>query len=137
MILSIIEKPINKLALQEQVLQKYGQVTRKNVRRIHEIEYTVQKFQKVCEQAEQFENRFNGLDSKLHEQNRHFDTIMNDFNHRLTEDVPDAFAEQKRELDSWKRWFARIQRDCEEMSCLLYTSPSPRDATLSRMPSSA
>ena len=24
-----------------------------------------------------------------------------------------------------------------EMSCLLYTSPSPRDATLSRMPSSA
>ena len=25
----------------------------------------------------------------------------------------------------------------EIMSCLLYTSPSPRDATLSRMPSSA
>ena len=24
-----------------------------------------------------------------------------------------------------------------EMPCLLYTSPSPRDATLSRMPSSA
>ena len=24
-----------------------------------------------------------------------------------------------------------------DMSCLLYTSPSPRDATLSRMPSSA
>ena len=25
----------------------------------------------------------------------------------------------------------------ENLSCLLYTSPSPRDATLSRMPSSA
>ena len=25
----------------------------------------------------------------------------------------------------------------EDISCLLYTSPSPRDATLSRMPSSA
>ena len=25
----------------------------------------------------------------------------------------------------------------EDMACLLYTSPSPRDATLSRMPSSA
>ena len=25
----------------------------------------------------------------------------------------------------------------EELGCLLYTSPSPRDATLSRMPSSA
>ena len=27
--------------------------------------------------------------------------------------------------------------DFDEMTCLLYTSPSPRDATLSRMPSSA
>ena len=27
--------------------------------------------------------------------------------------------------------------DAEEKNCLLYTSPSPRDATLSRMPSSA
>ena len=34
-----------------------------------------------------------------------------------------------------------VYRDCCEVSthniCLLYTSPSPRDATLSRMPSSA
>ena len=28
-------------------------------------------------------------------------------------------------------------KDLEDMICLLYTSPSPRDATLSRMPSSA
>ena len=30
-----------------------------------------------------------------------------------------------------------IKADTEPGSCLLYTSPSPRDATLSRMPSSA
>ena len=30
-----------------------------------------------------------------------------------------------------------IRRSTKHMSCLLYTSPSPRDATLSRMPSSA
>ena len=29
------------------------------------------------------------------------------------------------------------RRDRMYMTCLLYTSPSPRDATLSRMPSSA
>ena len=29
------------------------------------------------------------------------------------------------------------QRRAESVTCLLYTSPSPRDATLSRMPSSA
>ena len=30
-----------------------------------------------------------------------------------------------------------ITIDGKDISCLLYTSPSPRDATLSRMPSSA
>ena len=31
----------------------------------------------------------------------------------------------------------KLEYYIEEESCLLYTSPSPRDATLSRMPSSA
>ena len=31
----------------------------------------------------------------------------------------------------------QFQRWKEYLDCLLYTSPSPRDATLSRMPSSA
>ena len=30
-----------------------------------------------------------------------------------------------------------MERAAQEIICLLYTSPSPRDATLSRMPSSA
>ena len=33
-------------------------------------------------------------------------------------------------------WFL-AERDTTNNTCLLYTSPSPRDATLSRMPSSA
>ena len=33
--------------------------------------------------------------------------------------------------------FAQIAEAYEVLGCLLYTSPSPRDATLSRMPSSA
>ena len=36
-----------------------------------------------------------------------------------------------------KRRMAAMAGDCSEGTCLLYTSPSPRDATLSRMPSSA
>ena len=32
---------------------------------------------------------------------------------------------------------AREMREAPYLACLLYTSPSPRDATLSRMPSSA
>ena len=32
---------------------------------------------------------------------------------------------------------AELERTREELSCLLYTSPSPRDLSTSRMPSSA
>ena len=34
-------------------------------------------------------------------------------------------------------WLVILKHDSVVFSCLLYTSPSPRDATLSRMPSSA
>ena len=38
--------------------------------------------------------------------------------------------------DAWVgKWAAGLSAQC--CNCLLYTSPSPRDATLSRMPSSA
>ena len=44
---------------------------------------------------------------------------------RVNEDRPDTTKGQK------------TSQRCKGKSCLLYTSPSPRDATLSRMPSSA
>ena len=34
-------------------------------------------------------------------------------------------------------WSGRLESHLGNYTCLLYTSPSPRDATLSRMPSSA
>ena len=50
--------------------------------------------------------------------------------------------EEKRYILVWRDNFNEVEKlDYDEfkefMSCLLYTSPSPRDATLSRMPSSA
>ena len=56
-------------------------------------------------------------------------------------------GEQFRQFSNDKRGFLRLIRwlktwpikqvVLEASGCLLYTSPSPRDATLSRMPSSA
>ena len=42
----------------------------------------------------------------------------------------------KQELNLWKRGFTP-QAEIWNGSCLLYTSPSPRDLSTSRMPSSA
>ena len=57
------------------------------------------------------------------------------------------FQDTMSNIAQWKYWFREwddilIQvhdvKDIEQAkACLLYTSPSPRDATLSRMPSSA
>ena len=41
------------------------------------------------------------------------------------------------ETSGLKTYHARNLTDVDDKTCLLYTSPSPRDATLSRMPSSA
>ena len=41
------------------------------------------------------------------------------------------------EINAYPEEEIRISLDFQRLSCLLYTSPSPRDATLSRMPYSA
>ena len=55
-------------------------------------------------------------------------------------DVPKWLSEKnKRKLRKDAEYGRRVElvQDLEFTCCLLYTSPSPRDATLSRMPSSA
>ena len=47
------------------------------------------------------------------------------------------FVYLKNQLAKLERAIANYMLDKHTNSCLLYTSPSPRDATLSRMPSSA
>ena len=66
---------------------------------------------------------------------------------QLERDKIDSFWEiTKAELEECKASLRVKDREAEELEerhrveikvCLLYTSPSPRDATLSRMPSSA
>ena len=50
----------------------------------------------------------------------------------LTDREIQALIKAKKQQDIKEKW-----EMLEEKNCLLYTSPSPRDATLSRMPSSA
>ena len=53
------------------------------------------------------------------------------------EETPFAIDGVKPVFDAEGNQVGFEQNDIEIVSCLLYTSPSPRDATLSRMPSSA
>ena len=53
------------------------------------------------------------------------------------EEKNNQLLELKQEIVSEDIATKEKDKDKEEKICLLYTSPSPRDATLSRMPSSA
>ena len=44
---------------------------------------------------------------------------------------------QYREMAAFSQFASDLDASTKQLLCLLYTSPSPRDATLSRMPSSA
>eukprot|EP00657_Telonema_sp_P-1_P012067 TRINITY_DN824_c0_g1_i1.p1 TRINITY_DN824_c0_g1~~TRINITY_DN824_c0_g1_i1.p1 ORF type:complete len:114 (+),score=63.18 TRINITY_DN824_c0_g1_i1:146-487(+) len=52
--------------------------------------------------------------------------------------VDPAYEEQKQKIEELKEQVVTLKRYTEKLvTCLLYTSPSPRDRTRSRMPSSA
>ena len=53
---------------------------------------------------------------------------------RTLNELDGAFVYARDALLHYARWMADKE---QPYLCLLYTSPSPRDATLSRMPSSA
>ena len=79
-----------------------------------------------------------GLSSAVQEMNnkghREDTIIAGDF--LCDQDIVSLRTSQSiREMDLLERRGVIFQRDAK--GCLLYTSPSPRDATLSRMPSSA
>ena len=61
-VLSVVDKPVKKMKLLEEMVSKYADSTRKNVRRIHELEYVIQKFAKESSAIESFEKRFKGLE---------------------------------------------------------------------------
>ena len=65
-------------------------------------------------------------------------SFANEYNETPTKEIISIEVEKRKDLnqDSLKDILHLIE--ClDDYPCLLYTSPSPRDATLSRMPSSA
>lgn len=58
MIVTLLSKPLMKMDALEEMFSKYSESTRKNVRRVQEIEYVIQKLQRAANLGDQFETRF-------------------------------------------------------------------------------
>ena len=85
--------------------------------------------------------------SSNHESQELSDLVMetlrrahDDVERQVSRKLESAFASQtqlKKELSEVKSKNGELEKDLAKITCLLYTSPSPRDRTRSRMPSSA
>lgn len=87
---------------------KYAESLRKNVRRVHELEFIVQKFQKVAIASESFDKQFLKLETEVQAQKVIFQDDILGIKKYMHEDIPDMMENQKFELEGWKRWFERI-----------------------------
>ena len=83
------------------------------------------------------------LDENIEEELIHdpeiFQEMRDDFENDLTEATnmqPQGHLDRNNETTLFTKYTCRFLA-VWQYTCLLYTSPSPRDATLSRMPSSA
>lgn len=57
----MLKEPLMKMSLQENLMTKFGEALRRNIRRTHDIEHVVEKYQRAQTFADSFEERFNGL----------------------------------------------------------------------------
>ena len=108
LVITLIKEPLTKMSLQESILAKFGEALRRNIRRTHDIEHIVEKYQRAQSYVDSFEERFENLEKKMKLQATVYDDEILKIKHKVNEDVPDQLNLQNRELESWKRWFVRI-----------------------------
>ena len=85
----------------------------------------------MIDATEERKNRFNGESYLLtpHEAKIHDDIFINE--------LQATIEDKEAGIDGHSKLWNRVRDGLNYFSCLLYTSPSPRDRQKSRMPSSA
>jgi len=95
------------MTMQEELLNKYGETVRKNTRRVHEIEYIMQKYQRATMYGEDLEKRIKNMEATLTRQNDLYDFRLKELDTIVKIKVPEQLDEFKVEQESWKRYFVR------------------------------
>ena len=126
-----------------EVVQRYA--VRKGIGPEIEVEWAIPVLQ--CSESEETTRE---LPTYPHLEEREYGTIHTTMGHKVNLHLTHAYAGSLREMTANSALHVILQHDvgpkckyarCDSTlhgtDCLLYTSPSPRDATLSRMPSSA
>ena len=89
-----------------------------------------------------FDAKFNTNDElysqkKIIEMSEGFDGILSSLTEKLDAETINQLPDTIKIISNFAVGFGNIDLEAAKNSCLLYTSPSPRDGLLSRMPSSA
>ena len=111
LVMRVMEVPLQKMTLQEEILSKYAQSQRRVVRQVHELEFLMQKYQRASLLGEKTEKRITATEESIAQQNAKYEQQLAFMRKKITEDVPDMLQASKDELELWKRWFMRIQKE--------------------------
>ena len=114
-ILSLILEPIQKLHLQEEILKKYWKNQRQTTRKVEELEFIVQKFQRANTYDQKIDRRFDFVEEEIATQNAKYEDQIRQMQMVLKEDIPDQLKGYKDELRLFKRWFTQIQLEFDKL----------------------
>ena len=95
------------MTMQEELLSKYGDTVRKNTRKVNEIEYIMQKYQRATMYGEELEKRINSMEAKLKRHDEIYDFKLKELDTIVKVKIPEQLDEFKVEQESWKRYFVR------------------------------
>ena len=62
LVMNVLAEPLQKITLQEEILSKYAHSHRRTVRKVHELEYIIQKYQRATLYGEALERKLQNME---------------------------------------------------------------------------
>lgn len=103
LVLTLLEKPIRQISHSEQIITKMSDTLRRNVRRVHEIEYILEKYQRAATIVETFENRFSSMKGSMDQHGAIYNDAIVSLKKQVEEQLPETLIELQKEMNSWQR----------------------------------
>ena len=111
MIISFLEKPIKQITHSEGILSKMSETVRRNVRRVHELEFVMEKYQRAATIVETFENRFTAMQGSMDSHGAIYADAIAVMRKQVEEQLPETIGELQKEMNSWKRLSDRTDKE--------------------------
>ena len=116
LIKNMLEKPVVEMQKQSGEIDKLWDVSRRNVRRLHEQEFVLTKFQHDSSIVDSFENQFEELRIAVKKKEELTDAKIRELSHQIKHEFGDELNVLRREMGNWGAHSVQIERNLETLS---------------------